>query len=57
MTLEEKQTITDLKKCNFTKMHAYFTRLTEERKNRTKEEKLVRASHYLAFCRRCPMVL
>ncbi|KAI0233389.1 DNA topoisomerase 1 [Lamellibrachia satsuma] len=41
MTFEEKQLITDLKKCDFRKIHVYFTRLTEERKNRTKEEKLL----------------
>ena len=39
MTPEEKEKITDLSKCNFKEMHAYFTQKNEERKNRTKEEK------------------
>nr|CAG4641512.1 EOG090X0296 [Eurycercus lamellatus] len=39
MTQTEKETITDLKKCDFTHMHAYFKAKSEEKKNRTKEEK------------------
>ena len=42
MTKEEKETITDLRKCDFRKMHAYFMAESEARKNRTKEEKLVK---------------
>nr|CAG4635991.1 EOG090X0296 [Eubosmina coregoni]SVE69672.1 EOG090X0296 [Eubosmina coregoni] len=39
MTSAEKETITDLKKCDFTQMHTYFKAKSEEKKNRTKEEK------------------
>ncbi|VDP92556.1 unnamed protein product [Echinostoma caproni] len=39
MTDEERRTIRSLSKCDFKEMHAYFVRLSEERKNRTKEEK------------------
>nr|CAG4634650.1 EOG090X0296 [Alona affinis] len=39
MTQAEKETITDLKKCDFTHMHTYFKAKSEEKKNRTKEEK------------------
>ncbi|THD20810.1 DNA topoisomerase I [Fasciola hepatica] len=39
MTDEERRTIKSLSKCDFKEMHAYFLRLTEERKNRSKEEK------------------
>lgn len=39
MTQSEKETITDLAKCDFTHMNAYFKEKSEERKNRTKEEK------------------
>jgi len=39
MTQSEKETITDLTKCDFTHMHAYFKEKSEEKKNRTKEEK------------------
>lgn len=41
MTKEEKETITDLKKCNFTEMNEYFKVKSEQRKNMTKEEKQV----------------
>uniref|UniRef100_T1J4Y8 DNA topoisomerase I n=1 Tax=Strigamia maritima TaxID=126957 RepID=T1J4Y8_STRMM len=40
MTERERETITDLKKCNFTKMFQYFKDKSEERKSMTKEEKL-----------------
>jgi len=40
MTPEEKETIVDLKKCDFTHMNTYFKAKSEEKKNRTKEEKL-----------------
>ncbi|XP_018408523.1 PREDICTED: DNA topoisomerase I, mitochondrial [Nanorana parkeri] len=40
MTLEEKNMIADLAKCDFTEMHTYFKGKSEERKNRSKEEKL-----------------
>ncbi|XP_074030808.1 DNA topoisomerase 1 isoform X2 [Leptinotarsa decemlineata] len=39
MTEKERELITDLKKCNFRKMHAYFMDQSEKNKNRTKEEK------------------
>ncbi|XP_046399012.1 DNA topoisomerase I, mitochondrial isoform X2 [Ischnura elegans] len=39
MTQKEQETITDLSKCNFKHMHAYFLEKSEERKNMTKEEK------------------
>nr|SVE91634.1 EOG090X0296 [Daphnia sinensis] len=39
MTHSEKEIITDLKKCDFTDMLTYFKAKSEERKNRTKEEK------------------
>ncbi|KAF6040270.1 top-1 [Bugula neritina] len=39
MTPKERELITDLGKCNFQKMHAYFTDQSEKRKARSKEEK------------------
>ncbi|GAU96790.1 hypothetical protein RvY_08181 [Ramazzottius varieornatus] len=39
MTAEERNTITDLKKCDFTQMHTYFKEQSELKKQRTKEEK------------------
>ena len=39
MTKEERKLITDLKKCDFTKMAEYFKQLSEERKAMSKEEK------------------
>lgn len=41
MTSEEKAKITDLNKCDFTKMSEYFKTQTEARKAMTKEEKQV----------------
>ena len=43
MTVNEKYKITDLKKCNFKEIDAYFKRKSEERKARSKQEKLVRS--------------
>ncbi|KAH1023973.1 hypothetical protein HUJ05_003543 [Dendroctonus ponderosae] len=40
MTDEERKVITDLSKCNFKQLHAYFMDLAEKNRNRTKEEKL-----------------
>lgn len=40
MTPEEKNTITDLKKCNFTQINDYYKLKSEERKAMSKEEKL-----------------
>ncbi|CAH0558087.1 unnamed protein product [Brassicogethes aeneus] len=40
MTEKEKAKITELKKCNFKHMHAYFMDVAEKNRNRTKEEKL-----------------
>lgn len=39
MTSKEREKITDLKLCNFRKMHAYFQGISEANKQRTKEEK------------------
>ncbi|XP_013787313.1 DNA topoisomerase I, mitochondrial-like [Limulus polyphemus] len=39
MTQEEKEKITDLKKCNFKELAEYFKVKSEERKNMSKEEK------------------
>lgn len=39
MTDKERALITDLKKCNFKSMHAYFLDQAEKNRNRTKEEK------------------
>ncbi|CAH1955873.1 unnamed protein product [Acanthoscelides obtectus] len=39
MTDKERELITDLKKCDFRKMHTYFLEVSEKNKNRTKEEK------------------
>ena len=41
MSKQEKEIITDLKKCNFTEMNEYFKIKNEERKNMSKEAKLV----------------
>ena len=46
MTAEEKEKITDLKKCNFREICEYFKQESEKRKNRTKEEKKVRYKGY-----------
>ncbi|XP_030755185.1 DNA topoisomerase I, mitochondrial [Sitophilus oryzae] len=40
MTDKERSIITDLQKCNFKQMHAYFMELAEKNRNKTKEEKL-----------------
>lgn len=39
MNEKEKSTITDLKKCNFKLMHAHFMNVSEQNRNRSKEEK------------------
>lgn len=39
MNAEERETITDLKKCDFTQIDAYYKEQTEKRKAMTKEEK------------------
>uniref|UniRef100_A0A8D9F3T9 DNA topoisomerase I n=1 Tax=Cacopsylla melanoneura TaxID=428564 RepID=A0A8D9F3T9_9HEMI len=39
MTEKERSVITDLSKCDFRKMHAYFVQKSEERKAMSKEEK------------------
>lgn len=39
MTVEERSTIKDLKKCNFNEIDAHYKKLSEERKNKSKEEK------------------
>ncbi|XP_043934920.1 DNA topoisomerase 1-like [Protopterus annectens] len=41
MTLEEKLTISDLSKCDFSAMHAFYKGKMEEKKNLSKEDKLV----------------
>lgn len=48
MNSQERELITDLKKCDFKAMNTYFTEKSEERKNRSKEEKKV-------MCRMCPV--
>ncbi|KAL5278455.1 TOP1 family protein [Megaselia abdita] len=42
MTREEKDTITDLSKCNFKEIFEYFQAESEKRKSATKEEKLAK---------------
>ncbi|XP_022900898.1 DNA topoisomerase 1 isoform X2 [Onthophagus taurus] len=39
MTDKERSKITNLSKCNFKQMHAYFMDIAEKNRNRTKEEK------------------
>lgn len=39
MNKKERETITNLSKCNFRHMHAYFQEQSEKNRNRTKEEK------------------
>ncbi|XP_053305033.1 DNA topoisomerase I, mitochondrial-like [Spea bombifrons] len=41
MTLEERTAIADMEKCDFGEMFTYYKGKMEEKKNRTKEEKLV----------------
>ena len=41
MNKEERQVITDLKKCNFKEYYEYFKMKSEERKAMSKEEKKV----------------
>lgn len=41
MTHDEREVITDLKKCNFRSMYEYFVQKSEERKAMSKEEKKV----------------
>ncbi|XP_076449754.1 DNA topoisomerase I, mitochondrial-like [Babylonia areolata] len=41
MTKEEKEIITDLRKCNFTEINEYFKVKNEQRKNMSKEEKQI----------------
>ncbi len=45
MTLEERQLIMDLNKCDFGELHAMHKQKVEARKNLSKEEKLVGALH------------
>uniref|UniRef100_A0A8C2JQY9 DNA topoisomerase I n=1 Tax=Cyprinus carpio TaxID=7962 RepID=A0A8C2JQY9_CYPCA len=44
MTLEERQLIMDLNKCDFGELHAMHIQKVEARKNLSKEEKLVKAN-------------
>lgn len=44
MTNDEKNTITNLSKCDFTQMSQYFKAQSEARKQMSKEEKLVWSS-------------
>lgn len=48
MTPKEQEHIKDLKKCDFRPMNTYFTEKSEERKNRSKEEKQV--SYFILWC-------
>lgn len=45
MTLEERQLIMDLNKCDFGELHAMHKQKVEARKNLSKEEKLVGVLH------------
>uniref|UniRef100_A0A673FZR1 Zgc:173742 n=1 Tax=Sinocyclocheilus rhinocerous TaxID=307959 RepID=A0A673FZR1_9TELE len=45
MTLEERQLIMDLNKCDFGELHAMHKKKVEARKNLSKEEKLVGVLH------------
>lgn len=47
MTNKEREKITDLSKCNFKQMHAYFVQKSEERKAMSKEEKKVIFTDFL----------
>lgn len=49
MTSKEQEKIKDLSKCNFKKMHVYYTEQSELRKARSKEEKQV-LSISLSWC-------
>lgn len=49
MSSDEKKLITDLKKCNFKKMNAYFTEQSELRKGRSKDEKQVKYLVKISF--------
>jgi DNA topoisomerase I len=40
MSKKEREVITDLKRCNFKYMNAFFQEQSEKNRNRTKEEKL-----------------
>jgi len=50
MSNKERELITDLKKCDFKAMHAYFTEESEKRKGRSKEEKQVTRPAVTFFC-------
>lgn len=39
MNEEERELITDLQKCDFNQMNAYYKEVSEKNKNRSKEEK------------------
>ena len=41
MDENERQTIRDLSKCDFTEINEYYKKVSEERKQRSKEEKKV----------------
>ena len=47
--MEEKETIKDLTKCDFSEISEHFIRLEEEQKNCTKEEKDVQPANCLSF--------
>lgn len=49
MSESEKSQITDLGKCGFNEVHAYFKMKSEERKARSKEEKQVRYLPHLCI--------
>nr|CAH8869894.1 unnamed protein product [Trichobilharzia regenti] len=49
MNEEERWTIKSLSKCDFREMHQYFLKLSEERKNRSKEENLQIQNEY-GYC-------
>lgn len=50
MTNDEREIITDLKKCNFRSMYEYFVQKSEERKAMSKEEKKVSTLNDITSC-------
>lgn len=57
MTSKEREIITDLTKCNFEQINEYFKKLSEERKNMSKEEKQVRTGREVLLDRQLKTVI
>jgi len=49
MSVQEREVITDLTKCNFKELAEHFKLKSEERKNMSKEEKQVRVILFSTF--------